>query len=192
VRLFAGIELDDAVRSGCAAAARDLAGALRAARVNLDIRWIPEENLHITLWFFGEVPDGKAEQLVETLRAPWPVPPFALAISGAGAFPPSGVPRIVWLGLSQGARSLAAVYDELSVRLPRLGFEPERRAYHPHVTIGRVREPARRAARARGVLEAAAVRSGEQHVTAVTLFRSRLSPAGAKYEPLVRVPLQGC
>jgi 2'-5' RNA ligase len=127
---------------------------------------------------------------VETLRAPWRVTGFTLAISGAGAFPRSGPPRIVWLGVSRGANQLAAIYDELTVRLPPLGFEAEQRPYHPHVTIGRVRAPSRRTAPARGVLEAAAARAGEQGVTAVTLFRSRLSPAGAKYEPLVRVPLQ--
>jgi 2'-5' RNA ligase len=192
VRIFIGIELEDSLKAACGEAARELQERLRAARVNLQVRWIPEHNLHITLWFLGDVNDERAAAIVERLRLRWPVPPFTLTAAGAGAFPASGPPRIVWLGVTGGAKRMAELYQELAVRLPALGFEAERRPYSPHISIGRVKEAGRSAARARSILGEAGVHPGSCRIGAVTLFQSRLSPAGARYEPLLRVPLEEC
>jgi 2'-5' RNA ligase len=192
VRLFVGIELEARLRAACAAAAQELDDRLREQRIHLRVRWIPEHNLHITLWFLGEVADAQVAALSESLSRAWNVPPFALTISGAGAFPPSGPPRIVWLGTTSGSDRVAAIHAELTTRLAPLGFEPERRPYHPHVTIGRIKEVDRGARRARAVFTGANLAPGSCDVTHVTLFQSRLSPAGARYEPLLRVPLMGC
>ena len=192
MRLFLGVELDDRLRAACAAAAARLDGRLRA-RVRLDVRWVPEDNLHITLWFLGHVPDERVPAIVDRVQAPWDAAAFSLVVSGAGIFPPSGPPRIVWLGVSDGADALSGLYRALTPRLTPLGFQPERRAYHPHVTIGRVKDGDGGTGRkARAVAAAADVRPGSQDVRFVTLFESRLSPAGARYAPLLRVPLKGC
>ena len=192
MRLFVGVELDDAQRAACARAASDLQRHLAGLR-RFSARWIPEENLHITLWFLGETKEEPAVRLTDALGSAWHVEPFNLTIAGAGAFPTSGPPRILWFGVSEGADALASTYRELAARFAPLGYEAERRPYHPHVTIGRVKEADRLGSRkARNVLRQFVVRAGSRRVTAVTLFQSRTSPHGARYEPLLRVPLKGC
>jgi RNA 2',3'-cyclic 3'-phosphodiesterase len=193
MRLFVGVELDDALRAACAAAARQLQQRLRRAGVDLAARWVPEDNLHITLWFLGTVGDAQAAAVVDGLRPAWGIASFSIAVSGAGVFPPSGPPRIVWLGVADGAPCLSQLHRELADRLVPLGFEPERRPYHPHVTIARVKDADRTASRdARAILEAADLRPGSGEVRSVTLFQSHVSSAGARYVPLLRVPLKGC
>jgi 2'-5' RNA ligase len=193
LRLFAGIELDDPVRAACGTAARDLEERLHRARAKMNVRWIPDQNLHITLWFLGHVADEKAEKIAGQLSAAWDVAPFTITVEGAGAFPPSGPARIVWIGVTEGADRLTDLWRELSGRLGPLGFEPERRPYHPHVTIGRVKDADSGMSRkARQLLGSATVHAGSSHVRSMTLFESRLSPGGARYEPRLRVPLTGC
>jgi 2'-5' RNA ligase len=192
VRLFVGVELDQAQRRACATAIGDLQRQLSKVR-NFIVRWIPEENLHLTLWFLGEIKDEAAASLMDTLRTSWTIEPFNLAIGGSGAFPPSGPPRILWFGVTQGAASLEGTYRDLAARFAPLGYEPERRPYHPHVTIGRIKEIDRTGSRKlREVLRDHDFTAGCQPVTALTLFQSRLSPHGARYEPLLRVPLRRC
>ena len=192
MRLFVGVELDDAQRAACAAAAGELQRQLSGLR-RFNLRCIAAENLHITLWFLGELKEDSADRVMEALKAPWNVEPFTMTIAGAGAFPPAGPPRIVWLGVAEGAAPLEQAYRDLAVRFGAIGFEPERRAYHPHVTIGRVKEADRAASiKARDVLRQFDVSAGSRRVTNITLFRSRLSPHGSRYEPLLRVPLKGC
>jgi 2'-5' RNA ligase len=71
-----------------------------------------------------------------------------------------------------------------------LGFEAERRPYSAHLTIARVKEARKSSGRrVRDVLRDADADAGRCWIGAVTLFRSRLSPKGAAYEPLLRVAL---
>ena len=192
MRLFVGVELDEAQRAACARAARDLQRDLGVLR-RLTVRWIAEENLHITLCFLGELKEESAERVATALTVPWNIEPFTLGLGSAGAFPPSGPPRIVWLGVNEGTRPLAEIYGELTTRLTPVGYAAERRPYHPHVTIGRVKEADGAASRKmRDVLRQFAFNGGFRRVTSVTLFQSRLSPHGARYEALLRVPLKGC
>lgn len=191
MRLFAGVELDERVRLACAETARDLDERLQRARSGLNVRWIPENNLHVTLWFFGEVSAGRATEITDRLHFAWQIPAFELTLSGVGVFPPAGPIRIVWVGVAAGADEMAAMHRELTARLVPLGFEAERRAYHPHVTLGRAKESVGSARRARAVLERGDVQAGSCEIKHITLFLSRLSPRGAQYEPLLRVPLKG-
>ena len=190
MRLFAGVELAESVRLACAEAARELDERLNRGRSRLSVRWIPENNLHITLWFFGEVADARAAEIADAVRVPWQISTFDVRVSGVGVFPPSGPIRIVWLGVAEGADETAAIHRELTTRLVPIGWEPERRRYHPHVTIGRARESRGGATRARALLERSDLDAGMSEVRHLTVFRSRLSPRGAQYEPLLRVPLK--
>lgn len=184
MRLFIGVELSDDVKARAAAIA-DALHAQLGARVHA--RWIPVENLHITLWFIGEVDDEHGEAITNALNPPFHLAPFDLELRGAGAFPPSGPPRVFWIGARRGGDSMLALYNEVAARLKPLGFEAERRSYSAHLTIARVKEARRRDVRS--VLKQIDADAGSCRVAAVTLFRSRLSPKGASYEARVRVPL---
>jgi 2'-5' RNA ligase len=184
MRLFIGIELSDTVK----ARAAEIAGQLRQTLGRrASARWIAAENLHLTLWFIGEVADDRVGAILNALNTPFTVRPFHLDLRGAGAFPPHGVPRVFWIGVATGQASLQALHDELAVRLEPLGFEAERRAYSAHLTIARVKEC--RSRDVRKLLDEIDADAGRCQVAGVTVFRSRLSPKGASYEPLLRVRL---
>lgn len=188
MRLFIGIELDEKVRASAAAIAHSL--KRRLAR-RIDARWVPSENLHITLWFIGNVPDERADAILRAVDRPFATGSFDLHIAGLGAFPASGAPRVFWLGVRSGAESLAHLYAQLAAWLQPMGFEPERRPYSAHLTIARVREMrGRDYAGLRTLLGGMAADAGTCRIQAVTVFRSHLSPKGATYEAVLRVPLQ--
>jgi RNA 2',3'-cyclic 3'-phosphodiesterase len=175
VRLFIGVELDDRTRAAAADVAERLRQRLTRVDPQLVARWVPPENLHITLWFIGEVADDRAGQVEDALRAPFDEAVFPVVLQGAGAFPPSGPPRVFWIGLAEGQRGMEALYTEVSRRMAVLGHEAERRAYTAHLTIARVKESGRGTARAiRQALADLPAACGRTDVPAVTLFRSRL------------------
>ena len=189
MRLFLATELSPDVIAAAGAAADRLQRDIARAAPRATLRWIPVENLHITLWFFGEVGDQQFESLRRVLDGV-DVTAFDLRVGGAGAFPTSGSPRVIWFGLPQGRDGLVAVYDRLRTRLTPLGFEPEKRPYSPHLTVARVKDVRRQdASNIRSIVARSNVAAGSCRVDAVTLFRSRTSPHGAQYERLLRVPL---
>jgi len=147
--------------------------------------------MHLTVWFLGDVSDARAGAVLEALREPLHVGPFPLHVEGFGAFPPSGPPRALWMGVTRGLQQLARLHDEVGVRLQPWGFPPEGRAYSAHLTIARVKEPPPGPARA-AIRHAVAHQEGDAgacRIDHLLVFRSRTSPAGAVYEPLLRVPL---
>jgi 2'-5' RNA ligase len=184
-----GVELDEQVRDAAAAIADSLR---RHLGHRVDARWIPASNLHITLWFIGNVSEDRTDEILRGLDRPFTIPSFDAHIAGLGAFPPSGAPRVFWLGVQSGAEQLAGLHAGLAARLLPLGIEPERRAFSAHLTIARVKEVrgGRAATDLRASLRVVAADAGTCRVAGVTVFRSHLSPKGATYEPLLRVPLQ--
>ena len=190
MRLFIGIELDDAVTRRAAKVAGRLKERLASVAPRFQARWIDRSNLHITLWFLGEVHEPRADSVIESLKAGFDLAAFSLTVRGCGAFPPSGAPRVLWIGVTQGLEAMRALYGLIEERLTPMGFEGERRPYTPHLTIARVKDPGPRPFRSlREAIADVPAECGESAVTAVTVFRSRLSPRGATYEPLLRVPL---
>ena len=192
MRIFVGVELPDEVKDAASLAADALGRRLADAGLRLDAKWVPRDNLHITLWFIGEVIDDRVRAIQDALAPASAVPAFDVRLAGLGAFPLSGAPRVFWIGLRSGADGMTALNAEVGARLAPLGCEPERRPYSAHVTIARAKELASRsdAAGIRRIAHSLAADAGLSRVSAVTLFRSRLSPKGAAYEPLLRVPLR--
>jgi 2'-5' RNA ligase len=190
VRLFFAIALDEAARASATAVAADVQQNLARARHGRAVKWVERENLHVTMRFLGEIDDTASRAVIESARAPLAHAPFELTVGGAGAFPASGAPRVLWIGVHGGADAAAGLFGLLEARLVPLGIEREPRAYTPHVTIGRVREIDRPGGRAlREWLAAVPPTLGVQRVDRVTLYHSRLSSAGPRYEVLAEVPL---
>jgi 2'-5' RNA ligase len=146
-------------------------------------------NLHITLWFIGDLADARLAQFRAAASEPFRTRAFELQFGLPGLFPPAGAPRVLWIGIDSGVEHLRSLHDELQPRMVALGFEPEHRAYAPHLTIARIKDIRRSdAALLRNALDLPVERFAAD-VGAVTLFRSHTSPTGAQYEPLLRVPL---
>jgi RNA 2',3'-cyclic 3'-phosphodiesterase len=189
MRLFVGVELDRRIKDAAAAISTSLQ---REVGQRLEARWVPAANLHITLWFLGEVHESRVESTLGALNRPFDEAAFDVEIAGLGAFPRSGPPRVLWLGVDSGADSLARVHAELSTRLEPIGFEAERRGYSAHLTIARVKNVSRgvSAREVRSLLEARPAHAGRCRIEAVSIFRSRVSAKGANYEVLQRVRLK--
>ena len=144
------------------------------------IRWVPPENLHVTLKFLGETRDDQLDLLVERIAGVARMhEPFEIGFQGIGGFPTGQRAKTIWVGLEDEPGSLstlaAAIDDEL---VP--DFDPEKRAYHPHVTVARASRPV-------GLLDApaqVALPGGWVIVSSVALFCSHLDPGGARYERL--------
>jgi len=190
MRLFIGVELADHLKTAAATAAARLRERLAREAPKVRVRWVEPDNLHITLWFLGEMSEPDAEALVTALEQSLGAPRFTLRVGGAGAFPEHGPPRALWLGLTTGREALQTIYERLTRVLQPLGHEPEKRPFAPHLTIARVKDAPRSDAVAlRRIFRDVRTDVGECDVRHVTLFRSHLSSKGSQYEQVLRVPL---
>ena len=145
------------------------------------------EQLHFTLAFLGEQPD--AEQALAAGEVLQESAPFAMTLSGVGAFPNTARPRVLWLGLIAGASELMAMAERLRAGLRSRGFALEDRKFRPHLTVGRVRPRGERGAK----LALAALPPGEfAHWTAAEacLMQSVLGRGGATHTILRSWPFR--
>jgi RNA 2',3'-cyclic 3'-phosphodiesterase len=186
--LFTGIDLGDDVRARAAAMIAELRHRVQQTAPQARVTWIPEERLHLTVRFIGEVGEPLAERIVSALRAPLPLAPFTVAFNALGSFPQKGPPRVIWIGVADGRDAVSRAEVAISERLHRLGIPREDRAYSPHLTLARVREAA--GMRAAALFDHLSPRLGETRVDAITLFQSKLSPKGPTYVVLERTPLR--
>ncbi len=116
-----------------------------------------------------------------------------LRARGLGCFPSPNRPRIIWAGLGEAPRALAALKRTLDEHLARLGFAEEERDFHPHLTLGRVRQlqAGDRQRLAESLRELREADFGQWTVKRVDLMRSVLSPGGALYSVVQSFPLGG-
>ena len=190
MRLFVAAEIGEALAARTADLSRELQQRAAEAAPRAKVTWIPAERLHLTVRFIGEADESRAAAVREALEPPLTIAPFELALAGAGAFPRSGSPRVLWVGVAAGREELVAAEREISTRLARLGIAEEERPYSPHLTLARVREPAGlHTARLLEGLTSQAL--GTVHIDAITLFHSKLSPKGPPYTPPLRISMGG-
>jgi 2'-5' RNA ligase len=188
MRLFIAIDVGDAIAAQAAGLVETLRRRSSTLAPRAHITWVTAERMHLTVRFIGRVDDSRAAAIQQALGPAIAVAPFAIRVTGVGAFPPRGAPRVVWAGFGGGIDALAAVEREVSDRLARLGIAREDRAYSPHLTLARVKDAA--GLRAASLLEGLGEADfGSTRVDAITLFESRLSSKGPTYIPLLRTPL---
>lgn len=177
VRLFVGVELPDDVRERLAALCAGVPGA----------RWVPPENLHLTLRFIGEVAGDEADDIYHALSAVRPRS-FDITLSGVGHFETGGEVRQLWAGVERSAE-LVALRDRIESTLVRLGLEPDGRRFTPHVTLARLRDtPAHRVSTF--LAHHALFRAGPIPVSHFTLFSSFLQGSGSIYTAEADYPLE--
>jgi 2'-5' RNA ligase len=189
IRSFVALELPDEVRTALA----DLQGDLKAEAPPKSVRWTRPASIHLTLQFLGDVAPGQVEAIADALRGVCAgYAPFSFELKSLGVFPNSSRPRVVWVGVAEPSGTLVAVQKGVTQALAPLGFEPEKRAYTPHLTIGRADRHASRAALAEVgelVTRSQVGTLGQVHAEHLTLMKSDLQPSGAVYTPLAVLPL---
>lgn len=132
-RLFLAVPFESGIRTR-------LDGQIRSMKSNTPgVRWVPKANLHITLFFFGNVRDIDYPELVTVLSEGIALTdPLHIAWRGLGGFPFRGVPRVLFFKLVKGAEQLGRLHDHLKPGLSPF-LKDQERAYHPHITVGRVK-----------------------------------------------------
>jgi 2'-5' RNA ligase len=184
MRLFAAVELSDDARAAIAAEQQKIAAALGAAARGL--RLVSAGHMHLTLAFIGEIAEVRAGRIIEVMSGDIVQAPFQLVFGGVGTFPSGGAPRVLWLGVVRGAEEITELGALVARRLVAVAVAVEPRPFRPHLTLGRWRERSR-AGRPR--LPESADCVARLDVGAVTLYQSRLSPAGPSYTALARARL---
>jgi 2'-5' RNA ligase len=189
MRLFVAADIDEAVRQEIRRIIAAIASSLQRATAT-GVRWINPDNMHVTLRFIGEVPGERFASIRDALAPAMTIAAFDVRFGELGTFPPSGPPRVVWLGVSRGRDELARLHDEIEARLVRAGVPPEERAFTAHLTLARVRERSRRGAHElRRALGDRTAGGGECRIDAATLYESTLSSKGSIYTARLRMPL---
>jgi 2'-5' RNA ligase len=185
-RLFAGVPLSEECRAVSAELLQRLRGpegplgseAARGARISCP----PPERQHLTLKFLGDT-DPDTVPVLSAALAKISFQPFLLQLEGAGFFPSAARPSVLWAGVGQGADALADLAGQVNEALAPLGFAPEKRPFHPHLTLGRVRAAGRADWNAVQRLVAGCSWPGLR-VSRFVLWKSELKPGGAVYTPL--------
>lgn len=176
IRLFVALDLPESVRDRLAG----MAGGVPNAR------WVPPENMHLTLRFIGEVENGLAQD-IDTALTKLRAPGFDIELDGVGFFGKASAARVLWAGVRR-SEPLLRLQSKVETALWDAGVAAEERKFAPHVTIARMRRaPADRVQNF--VADHAAFLSGPIPVDHITLYSSFRSDSGPVYRAEAEYPL---
>jgi 2'-5' RNA ligase len=150
-----------------------------------EARWIPPQNQHVTLKFLGSTPESEVDGVVSAChRVAAAHRPEPIGLGQLGVFPSPRRARVLWIGLDDPAQLLTSLAQTIDEELAPLGFPRESRPYSPHLTVARFRTPT-------AIREPPVLREppGPSLLHSFDLWRSHLSPKGARYERLVSFSL---
>jgi 2'-5' RNA ligase len=189
LRSFIAVEIPARIQDAIAQSIASVKNALPRTLV----RWVAQQNVHLTLKFLGDVSSTNLERLAEAVgKEAASHGTFSISVGGLGAFPSTRRARVIWLGL-KAPPDLEALRRGVEIVTTQLGYGPEERPFSPHLTIGRVGQniSAVDLQHIRAVLEAAKVGEiGTLHVEAVHIFKSDLRPGGSVYTHLYSLPMK--
>ncbi len=186
IRTFVAVEMSSDIREKLSC----LQGQLKKTLPPMN--WVRSESMHLTLKFLGWVDPSQVFQLLSVLD---PIGmqrrPFSIAVQGLGVFPHIKYPRIFWVGIVGNTNALQELVFDIEAALEPLGFPPEEKPYHPHLTLGRIK---RENSNFGSVLRKSGLLDDEHNIGGITitrlvLFRSDLDASGATYTPLGTVQL---
>jgi len=175
MRLFVGVPLPDDLRTA-------VSEYIERWRSRISgVKYVAPENLHITLKFIGEVNDARVPA-IKGLLSDIRTGPFTINAHGVGAFPQPSSPRVVWVGIREGFDDLVNLSRSIDEILVSEGIPRERKAFHPHITIGRVKRYDPEITRL--LVRDVDLDFGSFTFERFTLFRSTLTPDGPIYDVL--------
>jgi 2'-5' RNA ligase len=181
IRTFIAIELPEGVKSFL----KEHVALLRSFGGN--VKWTRAESTHLTLKFLGNIPKDDVDTIASRLM------PFfgrqerlPLSVKGAGGFPTLSKPRVIWIGLRDASGLLAPMVADLEGLLEPLGFEKEKRAFSPHLTLGRLRQGRVSPDLIDSLRQMQDLTGPAFTADHAVFFQSILKPSGAQYVPLVR------
>lgn len=161
-------------------------------KIPADIKWVEQQNLHLTLLFLGDVDSRQVDDLVNSVNVRVSNSgPLKLEVKGAGCFPAEKRPRVLWAGLSGEIERLKVLQGEIEAVHKAAGFSPGNKSFSPHLTLGRFRSPAnsRELLQKAHRLAPASQVWGTFRAETVDLMQSSLSRQGSSYKILASVQL---
>jgi 2'-5' RNA ligase len=165
-RLFVAIDLPESTRQLLASLDPHIRG----------VRWTDPAQMHLTLGFFDDVPDGVDSALREKLSA-IEFGAFFLPVTGIGTFSAKGAPKIIWIGVGKAHPHLFQIHKRVQEAALAAGLEPELKPWHPHITIARCRDVSAQSLRkflqSNAEFDAGMIRVEDFH-----LYSSKLTPVG--------------
>ena len=188
IRAFIAIELPAEVKDFLS----EVTAKLRPGRERA-VKWVAPEGIHLTLKFLGNIPEEQVVNITNTLdKIARETPYFELTLEGAGAFPNSKSPRVIWVGMGGDIPELTNLQRQIERELASLGFPADKKAFLAHLTLGRVREKATRQERLelrKAVGELRIDGTVPFQVAGISLMKSTLTSSGAIYERLAKTTL---
>lgn len=180
IRAFIAINIPPDIQHGL----EQVSSQLKHDLADVSVRWVPVPNIHLTLFFLGDVSIGNVGLLKDNLHAEVSEHiSFEISVGRVGAFPGVQRPRVIWVGV-EAPVALRSIQEGLEHRMTRLGYPREERSFSPHLTLGRVSRnisPAE-VRKISQVLQASKVGFlGTAKVNQIHLYRSDLNPDGAVY-----------
>jgi 2'-5' RNA ligase len=183
-RLFVAVDIDQPTREQVGGISTRLRNGIATLRAS----WVRVDRMHLTLHFLGRADAALEARVRNALSAPIDVAPFDVSFAGLGCFPERGSPRVLWLGVGAGVERLRRLHGVLAAREPSLATrERAGEPFTPHLTLARFRSRVPRPTVAE--ITRIPASAGPTRIDRVTLYESRLSPAGPTYAPLAEALL---
>jgi RNA 2',3'-cyclic 3'-phosphodiesterase len=179
MRLFTALDLSEEVVG-------NLERLLDRLRPAARIKWSTPENLHITTKFIGEWPEAQLEEVLAALHGIPPRAPVEMRIAQLGYFPNPHSPRVFWAGIY--APGLAELARETEEALAAIGIPREKRAFSPHLTLARIKEPVPMGGLLAAVSDLPSLEFGSCVADRFYLYQSRLRPSGSIYTRVAEFP----
>ena len=184
MRLFTGIGLPGDLTE-------NMARLIDALRPSAHLKWTAPYNLHLTTKFIGQWPEERLEEVTHALRPLGEREPIDITFRGVGWFPNPHSPRVLFAAVHAGPE-LEQLARETDAVCARLGIEPEKKRYSPHLTLARIKDPAVPLAPLRNAIAALESQEfGSFTADRFTLYLSKPGPAGSIYTQLAEVPFSG-
>lgn len=184
MRSFIAIELHEKVKSALAALQQEL------KEHRTDIKWVKPDNIHLTLKFLGNIKEEKAENIIKKMeKVCCCYNPFPLEIKDIGMFHCLKSPRVLWVG-TRDSGVLQRLQKDIDSEMASIGFEPEKRKFTAHLTLGRFRSRFATDRFLRTIKLHEKDRFGEVNVRFLSLMKSDLHPEGARYTRITEISLK--
>jgi 2'-5' RNA ligase len=168
----------------------DIQGVLRR-NIQGALSWVRPGGIHLTLKFFGDIAAKDVSAVSEVVAGQATgARPFNLEAKGLGVFPDTRRPRVLWLGIGGEVERLIAMQKAIDQKLEACGFPKGKRPFRAHLTLARIKSPQGLSGIEDVLTEKGSESAGKFTATGLTLFKSELTPKGARYTTLGYFPFQ--
>ena len=183
MRLFIAFPLSADVKKELASSIEQLSRSMTG------VKWVSEENLHLTIRFLGECESGEVPKIQRLLRDISSAYKPIRGKLGAklGAFPTISRPRVIWAAVFADPQITSSITNDIEDGVQELGFPPESKKWTPHITVGRVKEGVRVE---KEPIEQVQLKKADVLLDTIVLFESRLNPSGPTYHIVSQHPLE--